>query len=142
MRKKLFPKTIRDKMFLEKLKKNLDMIRKLWNLFLFLLKFSNFWTMHEKCSLLLRILSIIVAKSTIKRRFGQIYWRNLKWRASFFVHWKIISLKSFKNALRNSYTVFLILDTAQKLSFSLTHFSQKNFGFLRFSGGIEMWHWT
>ena len=41
--------------------------------------------MHKKWSFPLRIFSVNVTKSAVCCGFGHIYWRNPKWKTSFFV---------------------------------------------------------
>ena len=44
-------------------------------------------TLHKKWSFPLRISSVKVTISAVSCRFGHIYWRNPKWKTSFFVQW-------------------------------------------------------
>ena len=76
------------------------------------------------------------------------------WMLNFLLIWlKIISTKFLFSQYFIIVCVSLKIDVAKLLCTVLTHFSpvphfytpwkrQKTFGFLTFSGGIEMWHWT
>ena len=51
-------------------------------------EFKRRATLHKKWNFLLRISSVNVTKSAQNCGFGHIYWRNPKWKTSFFVQWK------------------------------------------------------
>ena len=48
--------------------------------------------LHKKWSFPLRVSSVNVIKSAVSCEFGHIYWRNPKWKTSFFVQWKTFIL--------------------------------------------------
>ena len=45
--------------------------------------------LHKKWSFPLRISSVNVTKSAANCGFDHIYWRNPKWKTSFFVQWEV-----------------------------------------------------
>ena len=46
-------------------------------------------TLHKKWSFPLKISSVNVTKSAVSCKCGHNYWRNPRWKTSFFVQWKI-----------------------------------------------------
>ena len=44
-------------------------------------------SLYKKWSFPLKIAPVIVTKSAVSCGFGHIYWRNPKWKTSFFVHY-------------------------------------------------------
>ena len=81
-----------------------------WDIFILLgncsLEFSQ--TLHQK-SFLLRISTVNVTKSVVSCRFGHIYWRNPKWKTSFFVQWNffVIQWKTVRVKVRSSHSKML-----------------------------------
>ena len=65
------------------------------------------WPLHKKWSFPLRISSINVTKSVVSCGFRHIYWRNPKWKTSFFVHdrdlWNSVNTSAAKLKLRKLY---------------------------------------
>ena len=68
--------------------------------------------LHKKWSFPLRIFSLNVTKFALSCGFDHIYWRNPKWKTSFFVEWSL--REKFPNTEFLLVHIFLYLDWIQE----------------------------
>ena len=94
------------------------------------------------------IYSCILVSESTQVLFGVFFRYCLCVNCSVLIFLQILLISMIQKIICNSFNAF-----SKFLMFSLTHFSsvshfytpwkrQKTFGFLTFSGGMEMWHWT